>query len=262
MRPLKLPSTPTSEAGRMAALLVAAIGSDRFAQSLLAAAETPLPSSHCTIFALQNNGRVKTVSSASSVGEAASLTAVQYMRQGFDKQDSNMRWLKRRRPAEKTQLWVHQQTAEEVADAQYRRICYEEVGIRERLSVLALTPDGYRVAISFYRHHAFEPFAAADFEWLTGVALVIANCVHRHSQLTAPTASPTGGSSWLRALSGRERQMVSLIVSGHTTRQAAEEMGVALTTALTYRYRAFQHLGVRNARELLARMSAVDSGAV
>ena len=61
-------------------LLVAAIGSDRFAQSLLAAAEKPLPSSHCTIFALQNNGRVKTVSSASSVGEAASLTAVQYMR--------------------------------------------------------------------------------------------------------------------------------------------------------------------------------------
>jgi len=251
-----LSSEPMSEAGRMAAQLVAAIGADNFAQSLLAAAARSLPSSHCTIFALQNNGRVKTVSSASSVGEAASLTAVQYMSQGFDKQDSNMRWLKRKRPAEKTQLWVHQQTAEEVADAQYRRICYEEVGIRERLSVLALMPDGYRVAISFYRHHAFAQFSAADFEWLSGVALVIANCVQRHSQLTAATAGAIGGSPWLRTLSGRERQMVSLIVSGHTTQQAADEMGVALTTALTYRYRAFQHLGIRNTRELLGKVNA------
>ncbi|MDR2298106.1 MAG: helix-turn-helix transcriptional regulator [Comamonas sp.] len=238
----------------MAVQLVAAIGSDTFAQSLLAAAAQSLPSSHCTIFALQNNGRVKSVSSASSVGEAASLTAVQYMGQGFDKQDSNMRWLKRKRPAEKTQLWVHQQTAEEVVDAHYRRICYEEVGIRERLSVLALMPDGYRVAISFYRHHAFALFGAADFEWLSSVALVIANCVHRHSQLTASTASATGGIPWLRTLSGRERQMVSLIAAGHTTQEVADEMGVALTTALTYRYRAFQHLGVRNIRELLGKV--------
>lgn len=259
MRPVKLSSEPISEAGRMAAHLVAAIGSDSFAQKLLAAAEQPLPSSHCTIFALQNNGRVKTVSSASSIGEAASLTAVQYMRLGFDKQDSNMRWLKRKRPAAHTQLWVHQQSAEDVADAQYRSVCYEEVGIRERLSVLALMPDGYRVAISFYRHHAFAPFASADFEWLTGVALVVANCVHRHSQLTASAAGSIGGSPWLRTLSGRERQMVALIVSGCTTQQAADEMGVALTTALTYRYRAFQHLGVRNARELLSRIGGANS---
>ena len=123
-------------------------------------------------------------------------------------------------------------------------------------------PDGYRMAISFYRHHAFAPFDTTDFDWLTNVALVIANCVHRHSQLTAPSVSSSSNNSWLRALSGRERQLVSLIVAGHTTQQAADEMGVALTTALTYRYRAFQHLEVRNTRELLARISASQTAAI
>jgi DNA-binding CsgD family transcriptional regulator len=33
-------------------------------------------------------------------------------------------------------------------------------------------------------------------------------------------------------------------------------MGVSETTALTYRYRAFQHLGVRNHRELMALLGA------
>ena len=258
MRPLKLSSDPISEAGRMAGHLVAAIGADDFARLLLEAAEQSLPSSHCTIFALQNNGRVKRVSSASSVGDDASLTAVQYMGQGFDKQDTNMRWLKRKRPAVHTQLWVNQQSAEDVPDAQYRRVCYEEVGIRERMSVLALMPDGYRVAISFYRHHAFSPFSASDLKWLSSVALVVANCVHRHSQLMAETVSLRGPDSWLRSLSGRERQMISLIVAGCTSQEAAEEMGVSLNTALTYRYRAFQHLGVSNVRELLAKLGAAQ----
>ena len=35
--------------------------------------------------------------------------------------------------------------------------------------------------------------------------------------------------------------------------------GVTLTTALTYRYRAFQHLEVRNTRELLARLAGANA---
>lgn len=257
MKPLKLPSAPVSELGFLATRLIAAIGSNYFAQALLSAVEEALPASHCTIFALQSNGRVKAVSSASAVGEAATITAVQYMGQGFDQQDSNMRWLKTKRPTTQTQLWIGQQMAEEVADAHYRLICYGEVGIRERLSVLALMPDGYRVAMSFYRNYSFELFTAADSDWLSRYAALIASCVHRHSQLVAVEQPHSiAGHAWLQHLSGREREVVSLIIAGHTTEQAAQAMGIALTTALTYRYRAFQHLGVRNMRELLAKVNA------
>lgn len=258
MKPLKLSPAPVSEEQWLATCLIADIGSSYFAQALLNAVDPVLPASHCTIFALQNNGRVKAVSSASTVGEAATITAVQYMGKGFDQQDSNMRWLKTKRATKQTQLWIGQQMAEDVEDAHYRLICYGEVGIRERLSVLALMPDGYRVAISFYRNYSFELFTAADTQWLSRHAALIARCVHRHSQLVAVEAAPSiAGHAWLQQLSGREREVVSLIIAGHTTEQAAQAMGIALTTALTYRYRAFQHLGVRNMRELLAKVNAI-----
>src|SRR6218665_40734 len=85
--------------------LLQAIGADDFAGLLLRAIGAVLPVSHCTVFALRSSGRVERVSTASAVGEVASLTAVEYMRLGFDQQDSNMVWLARRKPSKGLQLW-------------------------------------------------------------------------------------------------------------------------------------------------------------
>lgn len=219
-----------------------------------------IASSHCTVFALRSNGRVEAVSTASAIGEVASLTAAEYLRMGFDKQDSNMVWLSKRKPGQSPTMWLSHQLAQAVANEQYRRICYGETGIRERLSLLAVQPDGYRVAISFYRNHSFADYRADDFEWMDRHARLILAAVIRHTELSRPTPAAVSLNGFpMRELPRRERELISHVLAGMTTKAAASEMGISETTALTYRYRAFRRLGITSHRELLAQFSGFDA---
>jgi DNA-binding CsgD family transcriptional regulator len=257
MKLLPLPSRAPPPGMALSAALINAIGADDFAAHVLDALGALLPASHCTVFALRSSGRVEAVSSASAIGEVATLTANEYMRLGFDKQDTNMLWLSRRKPAKSLQLWIGHQFAEEVPDAHYRRVCYDDLGIRERMSLLAVFPDGYRVAVSLHRNFSYPDYGPKDFERMAQHASLIATAVMRHVQVTrrAPADQPLQV-QLMTKLSGRERQLVTHVLDGMTTREAALEMGVSETTALTYRYRAFQHLGVRNHRELMVLLGA------
>ena len=116
MKPVRLKSDPAATDPLLALCLLEALGAPDFAARILAALEQELPASHCTVFALRSSGRVEAISSASGVGEVATLTAVEYMRRGFDTQDSNMRWLARRKPGKARQYWLGHQFAEDVAD--------------------------------------------------------------------------------------------------------------------------------------------------
>lgn len=253
MKLLKLDRPRPPAAVRLAAELMDAIGAQDFAARLLAAIEPQLPASHCTVFALRSSGRVEAISSASAVGEVATLTAIEYIRLGFDQQDPNVVWLARRKPGPAVQLWISHQFAEEVADEAYRRLCYGETGIRERLSLLIVFPDGSRVALSFYRNHSYPDYQATDTEWLGEQAALLVSAVKRHMELArAPQADGPLRQTLMTSLSARERQLISHLLAGCTTKEAAREMGVSTTTALTYRYRAFHRLGVRSGRELLA----------
>jgi len=257
MQHLRLgPVLPSSEA-ELAAALMAAIGSGDFAARLLAAVEPALPASHCTVFALRSSGRVEAISSASAIGEAATLTAVEYMRMGFDQQDSNLVWLAKRKPAKAMQMWIAHQFADEVANEAYRLLCYGENGIRERLSLRVVFPDGHRFAVSFYRNFSYPAFDEPDFAWMAARSALVSVAVMRHIQVAPrPTSDSPLEARLMTELSGRERQMISHILAGLTTKEAAHEMGISATTALTYRYRAFQHLGIRSHRELMVLLGA------
>lgn len=256
LTPLSVDASTPNDA--LAMDLIAAIGAKDFAAHLIAAVHPALPVNHCTVFALQGSGRVEVVSSASVIGDVATVTAQAYADMGFDRQDSNMVWLSRRKTAQRVQYWLGHQFAEDVANAQYRRVCYGETGIRERLSLLVLFPDGYRVAISLYRNHAYADFSPADLTWLRGAARWIGATVRQHVGLrsASPAAAAPGPlqGKLMALLSGRERELVSHVLDGCTTKEAAQRMGIAQTTALTYRYRAFARLDVRNQRELLSRV--------
>jgi hypothetical protein len=55
--------------------------------------------------------------------------------------------------------------------------------------------------------------------------------------------------------------MLAHVLGGCTTREAVERMGVAHTTALTYRYRAYAHLDMRNPREWRPKLHLQAGGA-
>jgi hypothetical protein len=189
MKPQKLRHVEPSAEAELAAALMAAIGSGDFAARLLGAVESSLPASHCTVFALRSSGRVEAISSASAIGEVATLTAVEYMRMGFDQQDSNMVWLAKRKPDKRAQMWIGHQFAEEVANEAYRLLCYGETGIRERLSLLVVFPDGYRFAVSLYRNFSYPDFGEHDFSWIAGHSSLLSAAVMRHIQIAGRPVS-------------------------------------------------------------------------
>ncbi|HUG25421.1 response regulator transcription factor [Piscinibacter sp.] len=229
------------------------LGTPQLAQGLLTTLQRVMAASHCTIFALEENGRASVISAASSYGDAATETAYEYIRQGFDREDSNLVWLARKKTPQKAQAWMSFQSAEEVGNPAYRRLCYGENSIRERVSVLLLLEDGRRVAVSFYRGLAFPPFAAADLQFVEQCAPLLLSIVVSHlRRVRGVQPLNTSRDRLLSSLPMRERQVVAHVLEGKTTNEIAALLNLSSTTVLTYRYRAFTKLGVRTQRDLLA----------
>lgn len=111
--------------------VIAGIGTAELAQDFLGAMQRVLPASHCTVFALEGDGRVSALSTASAHGAIATITATEYFRYGFDQLDSNMVWLSRKKTPVRSQTWMSHQRAEEVMDSHYRDVCYGQTGIRD-----------------------------------------------------------------------------------------------------------------------------------
>lgn len=242
---------------------IAGIGGTGLAEGFLQAMRRLLPVMHCTVFALEADGKVSAVSTASIHGAEAALTAIEYVRQGFDRQDSNMVWLGRKRIPARSQLWLSHQSADEVANLAYRRVCYGEPGISERASVLLLREDGRRVAISFYRGLAYPAFTEADFIQVAACAPVLQAAVLAH--LRTVSQDYAGAELYgkvLSLLASREREVIAHVLAGRTTADTAKRLGLSPNTVLTYRYRAFTKLGVRTQRELLAILNRLPANLV
>ncbi len=255
MKLIPLEPTDVSLPTSFTAALADGVGRHDFAARLLRAFRPHLPASHCTVFALNDAGRVNTIATAgtSAREEDAVITAMDYMRMGFDKQDSNMLWLARQRRQRRTRMWISHQTADEIADAEYRAVCYGAHGLRERLSLLSMLPDGQRISTSLYRNFALAPFDDHDIAVLAGGAGFLLSVVQAHARQAS--GSDARGETQRLLLSGlthRERQTITCAMSGKTIKETALELGVSPTTVITYRTRAFTRLGIRTQRELMA----------
>ncbi|MGO4390276.1 LuxR C-terminal-related transcriptional regulator [Variovorax sp. M-6] len=233
--------------------VLAGIGTPHLAASYLTAMQRVLPVTFCTVFAASANGRIETVSAASTYGHTAERTAERYVAERFDRLDPHMAWLAGRKLPKRPQLWLGHHRAEEVEDPAYRAACYGDVGIRERSSVLLLLPTGQRAAVSFYRSLAQPDFGAADFALLETHAALLADATaaHGRSAVAVREAAEPALASRLLGLSLREREVVGHLLAGKTAKETAREIGIELTTVRTHQYRAFRRLGIRSLKELL-----------
>ncbi len=73
---------------------------------------------------------------------------------------------------------------------------------------------------------------------------------------TLAATSGGGEAADAAGLSAREREIVELIVAGHTGREVAAALGITKSSVDTYRARVFRKLGVDSRAELFARLGA------
>ena len=247
--------TPTEQAisSGLAGLVVAGVGTPDLAGHCLTALSQLLPAALCTVYTVGNSGRIETVSAASTYGNTAERTAARYVERRFDRRDPHMTWLAARKLPTRPQLWLGHHRAEDILDAEYRAVCYDDVGIRERASLLLLLPSGQRAALSLYRSHTQAAFSDSDFAVLQAHAPFLAEAITAHSRSagTRRAGRESPFASRLLRLSLREREVIGQLMAGRTAKEAARALGVELTTLRTHQYRAFRRLEIRTLKELL-----------
>lgn len=139
----------------------------------------------------------------------------------------------------------------------FRRRFFEDAGIVERVSIIQRGPDSWR-AINVARHATEGCFSDEEISSLIGLACLVLPMLPLNRQrketslpLTAEELEQRFAQRY-RSLTQRERQVCARAAVGMSVEQTALDLGIAKTSVLTYRQRAYQRLGVARPIELCA----------
>lgn len=245
-----------------ASRLIAAIGSrDRtaLASAILALARTQVQAHHCSVLGFEGERSPRIISGASVRHEWHVFNIATAYARDFYRKDGLQRLIGAY-PAsfEAPPVVVHCQGLADIDDTEYRRQCYESIGIGERACILVRVGRAQSLAVNLYRDQAAGPFSALEIECLIGIAPLIAGCVQRHYALDIDGESSfrgavTDGLAQLcPQLTLREREVVQRILDGMTTERIADDLHIRPTTVITYRTRAYEKMNVTSRRELFA----------
>lgn len=235
------------------AACVATLGDGDFDERLLALLRRAVGIEQCMIFAyaddavdclLADNRRQPRVA-----GRLAELYAA-----GLFRQDPNYQRLRRLVEARDEAAGAELATMQ--ADAMppaYRSHLFAFPDLIDKVS-LAIPNRLGAYYLNLYRGAATGPFARADLDALNALAPLLASLIRRHydSARPAPQRPSPEEAAVLAPLSERERQLCLHLLRGHTLKSAAAELAIALSTAETYRKRAYAKLGIPSKARLVA----------
>lgn len=243
---------------------VAAIGTealpDRFLAALRAIGGTDL----CSAFEVGSDGAPRYLFSAGGhpdIPDFAESASLAYAREYWQRDRATQRALIQ--PASAVQLV--RQAWNGITDPDYRKTCYERGGIVERLTLYA---DGARpLFASAYRTRASGHSSPAELEALEGAAPIVMAILGRHVEMTnrqaeaRPAMPHELARRFLdcgRALSVREATVAAALLLGKTQREISAATGIALSSVITYRRRAYRKLCVSDRRGLADFLHALD----
>jgi len=235
------------------AAAISAIGEPSFPDRLLALLRGLAGTDLCSAFAVGHDGSLRYLFAAghhADIPDFAESASLAYA-SGYWQRDRTMR-----RALTGLGGGVHliRQAWNGITDPDYRRACYERGGIVERLTLYA----GGEPAIfaSAYRSRASGHSSPAEVEALEKAAGIIMALVARHVAASHDTGQPAAHDIAHRLLasqhrlSQREASVAAALSLGRTQREIAEATGVALSSIVTYRRRAYRKLGVSDRHEI------------
>jgi DNA-binding CsgD family transcriptional regulator len=113
--------------------------------------------------------------------------------------------------------------------------------------------------LGLYRHANRSAFSDSDKTVIASLANMLAALADIHLRLSARRGvSPQIEHAWKAVLSERERAVATLFARGETARMIADRLGLAQTSVITYKKRAFLKLGVSRQCELTALVGALQ----
>jgi DNA-binding CsgD family transcriptional regulator len=249
--------------------LVEAIGSqdpETLARCILDAVRPQLDASLCTIFAHEDRRNPRLLSGAAQGGPWIAFRTGALHAREFSSQDPVREVLERKPAAGPVgAVIVCRQRADGMPTDSYRRQCFDALGLRDRLTIVARSGPACWLVAHLYREALFTE---DQIEGFIGIARLLARCVARHYACDVDGVGSLRGSvsegvlELGSRLTEREREVLTRILDGVTVNRIAEDLKLRPTTVATYRMRAYEKLGVQSRQELFAAIMRQRSPAV
>jgi DNA-binding CsgD family transcriptional regulator len=146
-------------------------------------------------------------------------------------------------------------------ETEYFRQMYTRQGLGDELVHLTLLPDTGSVAIGFHRSHEQGVFSEAEVSRHEAANPLVAACSLHLAKLAPDVDDPEESSLAEKIesaldrfgadrLTAREHEVVDLVLRGHNTESAAEQLRIARDTVKLHRKRAYSKLQVSSQGEL------------
>ncbi|WP_264213993.1 helix-turn-helix transcriptional regulator [Leisingera thetidis] len=154
--------------------------------------------------------------------------------------------------------------------SEYYRAFYRKISISDEIGVLLQDGAESWFIVSLARFARQQRFEAADTDRLNAVFGVISAAIRRQWGQAEAAAQGFQQAGWedrmqtfgTGVLSPREREVVQLILQGHSTPSAAAYLGIAEGTVKVHRHHAYSKLGIASQAELFSLATRHLAGAV
>jgi DNA-binding CsgD family transcriptional regulator len=215
---------------------------------------------HCALFVRLRDNDLRMLATESRVSRSnAARAAMHYMSEMHLYDAGHDASIAIRETGDES-VHLRYRTREEVTNARYRSACYEHVGIEDRLTMSNQHAGGTATLLHCYRDQSTGRFSDAELEALTQVAPLFLAFAQAHARFMIPHDIPI--SRWREsldhnagvALSSRELDVCSSLLSGRTLADTGQKLGISINTVITYSRRAYAKLGVGSVRELHDRL--------
>ena len=233
--------------------LVGSVGRAGFIGQLLASSQAVAPVDFVSMFLFPSKESLVFLGTASGLGQRLANNAADHYQSHFYRDDPNIGVMFDDGGCDGTV--VTYLTRDDIPTASYRTWCYDRAQIADRLSLVSRTDQGMPFSVSFYsgRPRGFLPESCRTE--LLGFLPYVRAFSLRHLELWSGAADLATAQARVKArfpaLSPRETDVAAGVVSGLTAQEMADWLGIAPTSIITHRKRAYERLGVANQRELI-----------
>jgi DNA-binding CsgD family transcriptional regulator len=241
--------------------IVGAIGRDDFAADALAALHPALAAASWSVYQVWRDRRPVMHLSASLGIADTTRECFRAYHDGLYRRDRSFDAVRRARRA--GDPIVLRMDADDAPNSDHREFIYRRHGVRERLSVARLQPDGSLLAVNLYRHMHQPRYADGELAAFASAAPLLMAAVDRHVGWLGDGASgeplPSLRAALLAqcpALTARELDICERLLRGLSYDGIAADLGLSVASVKTYRRRAFERLGLHFKSELFARFVA------
>lgn len=236
---------------------VGAISPNSIAGELLRLIGAQVPIAQCTIFAYEGQSAPRIVSFADRARTIQLPDISKSYASQFYRLDGNRRAMASEDGSRgPVRILVQRQSGEDITHPDYRRICYEQPQISDRVALLNLF-DGWRwLSVNFYRGREHGRFSAHEIQLIEALAPLMMQMVRLHynvhlSVAEVPEMLALRLSRNYPELTRRDVELAKCVLMGMSIEDTAGRLGIRLSSAQTYIKRLCRKLGVSGHRELV-----------